>query len=151
MSSESKTTGVGGTTTNFSQSLKSASIQSTYLGKKDTNKVGVQGENQSATVGYSPSKKCLSTPPRQQNIQAFKISSQLSIIENEGKPSVFNDTKRLLFNQSSNIVESNSQSVVIIPAIGHSPQKNAVAFYSPQKIKTNIPSYYTINMKQNHT
>lgn len=147
MSSESKTTGVGGTTTtNFSQSMKSASIQSTYIAKKETNK---GGENQ--TVGYSPSKKCLSTPPRQQNIQAFKNSSQLSIIENEGKPSVFNDTKRLLFNQSSNIVESNSQSVVIIPSIGHTPQKNTVAFYSPQKIKTNIPSYYTINMKQNHT
>ncbi len=147
MSSESKTTGVGGTTTtNFSQSMKSASIQSTYIAKKETNK---GGENQN--VGYSPSKKCLSTPPRQQNIQAFKNSSQLSIIENEGKPSVFNDTKRLLFNQSSNIVENNSQSVVIIPSIGHTPQKNTVAFYSPQKIKTNIPSYYTINMKQNHT
>jgi hypothetical protein len=45
MSSESKTTGVGGTTTNFSQSMKSASIQSTYLEKKDANKVGVPGEN----------------------------------------------------------------------------------------------------------
>jgi hypothetical protein len=45
MSSESKTTGVGGTTTNFSQSLKSASIQSTYLGKKNAYKVGVPGEN----------------------------------------------------------------------------------------------------------
>jgi hypothetical protein len=44
MSSESKTTGVGGTT-NFSQSMKSASIQSTYLGKKNAYKVGVPGEN----------------------------------------------------------------------------------------------------------
>lgn len=71
--------------------MKSASIQSTYQGKKDVNEVVAVAGSSNSNGGYSPNKKCLSTPPRQQNIQAFKNSSQLSIHEIEGKPSVFNE------------------------------------------------------------